>query len=99
MFKCLIFEQLRSSFSKAFSRNKKERLGSLSLSDVEDGKHETVHESEFSAPTSPMVYSKQHHHHINIGSLNTSEAEDDEIGYELYYFEITHKRVNRVNEK
>jgi hypothetical protein len=31
-----------------------------------------------------MVYSKQHHHHhLNIGSLNTSEAEDDEIGYEL----------------
>lgn len=28
-----------------------------------------------------MVYSKQHHNSNNIGSLNTSEAEDDDIGY------------------
>jgi len=77
MFNQFLFTQLRSSFSKAFSRNKKERLGSLSLSDVEDGKNESTGECEFSAPPSPMVFSKKHHS-MNIGSSNNSEADEDE---------------------
>jgi hypothetical protein len=44
---------------------------------VEDGKNEQANDSEFSAPASPMVYSKKHHS-MNIGSSNNSEADDDE---------------------
>ncbi|XP_059490670.1 protein sickie isoform X2 [Neocloeon triangulifer] len=68
---------LRSSFSKAFSRNKKDQLGGLSLSDVEDGKIETHGHSEMSAPASPMLFS-QKHHSGNTESSNNSEADEDE---------------------
>ncbi|XP_065352574.1 neuron navigator 3 isoform X11 [Cloeon dipterum] len=72
---------LRSSFSKAFSRNKKDQLGQLSLSDIEDGKNE-LNPSELSAPASPMLFSQKHHHHHhhqhNVESSNNSEADDEE---------------------